>query len=401
MTPPEIVITVIACLCAAMTGSKLRDLTADPGNRALRLLCASLAAITLATVLQPLAPRLDQWVGRLDTTRVVANCLVLIAAEGGRSAFLYMSRPEHLASRVARRRALALLSCIAVIVALFAITPVRHRLGEPYVLSHAYYAATPAPLAAPYTMVFLAYLSWCAAASLRPTASYARRAPGGLLRVGLTLLAGGVGTTLAYVVVKVGASVAHASGSTSASTLDTVVAACYGLASALILLGATISSWGPRVGLASAWTNLKAHRDCRRLQPLWDLVHRAAPEVTLLPHPRQPTLRRLRMTVEILDGCAQLSRWAPQRPAVIGNSERAAAAVEAALIRAAADARLRGPAPEAGAGTHLCPPEDREAEAEVAWLSRISTSLRHRAETPGPGLADGRPSHNAGTTGAS
>jgi hypothetical protein len=404
VTPPEIVIAVVACLCAAMAGSKLRDLAANPGNRALRLLCASLAAVTLATILQPLAARMDQWVGRLDTTRVVADCLVLIAAECGRSAFLYMSHQQQQAYRVARLRAAALLGCLATLAVLFAITPVHHRLDEPYVLSHAYYAATPPPNAAPYVMVYLAYLTWCAVGSLSQTARYARRAPGGLLRLGLSLLAGGVGITLGYVLVKIAASFAHAYGSAWASTLDTAVAASYGLASALILLGATISSWGPRIGLASAWTNFTARRDCRRLTPLWDLVHGAAPEVTLLPHPRQPTLRRLRMTVEILDGCAQLSQWAPQRPIATGTSERAAAAVEAALIRAAADARLHSPATGANAGTRLCPPENREAGAEVAWLSRISTALRHQR---GRGLgiligsANGRPARNTGPAGAS
>jgi len=384
VTPPEIVIAVIAVGCAVMAGYKLRDLAADPENWALRLICVSLIALTLATILQPVAAELDQAVGRLDTTRVLANCLVLVAAESGRSAFLCLSGPEHEAHRVLRRRAATLLGCLVAIVLLFAVTPVRHHLDEPYVRSHAYYAATPNLLAAPYVAVFLAYLTWCAAGSVTVAARYARRASTGLLRLGLSLLTGGAGTALGYVVVKVAASIGHARGSTWASPLDTAVAALYGLASALILLGATICSWGPRVGLESAWTNLVARRDCRRLTPLWNLVHRAVPEVALLPHPRPPTLRRLRMTVEILDGCAQLSRWAPARPEPAGagqsrcrTSERAAAAIEAELIRAAAHSKLASPATPADTGTRLCPAGDREAGAELTWLTQISTALRY------------------------
>ena len=227
MTPPEIVIAAIAAGCAAMAGYKLRDLAADPGNWAVRLICVSLLALTLATVLQPLAARLDQAVGRLDTARVVANCLVLVAAEAGRSAFLYMSGPERQAHRVLRRRAGALLGCLAVILLLFALTPVRHHLDEPFVRSHAYYAATPSLLAAPYVAVFLAYLTWCAAGSIAVAARYAGSAPSGLLRLGLSLLAGGAGTTLGYVLAKVAASVAHANGSAWAGPLDTAVAAFY------------------------------------------------------------------------------------------------------------------------------------------------------------------------------
>jgi hypothetical protein len=387
MTPPEIVIAVTAGGCAAMAAYKLRDLAADPGNWALRLLCVSLPALTLATILQPLAARLDQLVGRLDTARVVSNCLVLIAAESGRSAFLYMTRPDHEAHRVLRRRTAALAGALATIVVLFAVTPVRHHLDDPYVRSRAYYAATPNLLTAPYVAVFLAYLTWCAAGSISAAAQYARRAPNGLLRLGLNLLAGGAGTTLGYVLVKVAASVAHARGSAWAGPLDTAVAALYGLASALIVLGASICSWGPAVGLDRAWTNLVARRDCRRLVPLWNLVHSAVPEVALLPHPRQPKLRRLRMTVEILDGCAQLSRWAPRRPEPAsagqgrrGSSGRAAAALEAGLIRGAVHNKLTSPATMTDTGTRLCPSGDRDAATGLAWLSRISAALRHERD---------------------
>jgi hypothetical protein len=398
VTPPEIVIAAIAGGCAVMAGYKLRDLAADPGNWAVRLICLSLTALTLATILQPLAVRLDQLVGRLDTARVVANCLVLVAAESGRSAFLYMSGPEFQAHRVLRRRAGVLLGCLGAIVVLFAVTPARHHLDEPYVRSHAYYAATPNLLAAPYVALFLAYLTWCAAGSITVAARYAGRAPSGLLRVGLSLLAAGAGTTLGYVLVKVAASIAHARGSVWASPLDTAVAALYGLTAALILLGATICSWGPRVGLDRAWTNLVARRDCRRLAPLWNLVHSAVPDVALLPHPQQPTLRRLRMTVEILDGCAQLSMWAPQRPESAGavqgrrdKSERAAAALEAGLIRAAAHSKLASPAAAADTGTRLCPGGNREAGAELAWLTRISTALRYESGSePRRGQTRGR-----------
>src|SRR5205814_6071472 len=74
--------------------------------------------------------------------------------------------------------------------------------------------------------------------------------------------------------------------------------------------GATLPSWGPKVGLERLWDAYTARRQCRQLYPLWTLVDSAVPDVTILPHPAEPVLRRARMTVEILDGYVQLSRWA-------------------------------------------------------------------------------------------
>src|SRR5215468_1151810 len=86
------------------------------------------------------------------------------------------------------------------------------------------------------------------------------------------------------------------------AALEVLITPLYTTTTATLLVAATIPSWGARIGLDRAWANLSARQDCRRLQPLWDLVYRAVPEVALLPHPTRPPLRRVRMIVEILDG---------------------------------------------------------------------------------------------------
>ncbi len=338
-----VAIAVVAVVCWAMIGYKLRDLVRNPGNRPLRYLVITLAGLTLSMSIQPLARWLDHTLGILDLGRVLANCFALAGATSAQATLLYLTSQDELTPRRVRRRFLALLGIVAVIVVTFVLTPPPYSLSDPYVVSHAYYVATPTPSAMPYQFVFLAYLAWAALYSGVLLRRYARTAPRPLLRLGLRLMIGGCATGLVYVAVKVVASLATGSRPDLARVLDRLVVPCYMVASVALLVGATLPSWGPRIGLDRRWNTIVAWRDCRQLQPLWKLIHTAVPQVTMTPHPAEPTLRRVRMTVEILDGYVQLTPWtsaqiedrARRRARETSDAERDAEIEAAVLVEAA------------------------------------------------------------------
>jgi Family of unknown function (DUF6545) len=394
-------LAVIALVCWVMAGYKVRDLIRDPGNRPLRYLSLALVAVALSITVQPICQWLDQTVGVLDVGRVVSNGLALTAAGVGQLVLLHMTRTDDAVHRTVRRRITALLVALAVMVVLFLLTPARYSLSDPYVLSHAYYAATPTPAAAPYALVFLAYLGWIAVQWTTLAHRYASMAVRPLLRLGLRLITAGSVLVLAYIAVKVTASIAAAAHQPLAHTLDAVIIPLYTSATTAVLLGATLPSWGPRVGLERLWNNLAARRDCRRLRPLWTLVHQAVPHVALLPHPPQPSLRRIRMTVEILDGYVQLAPWFPAEAATVTrrhaedaglSPENRDAAVEAVVVALAVRDKLADRPPATAAvpvpvGGESEGDGETGAAAEVARLARVAHAL-HNSPAVSAALAE-------------
>jgi len=375
MAPIRIALAAVTLACWLMSLYKLRDLRRDPGNQALRYLCLTLVATTLSLTVQPWAPQFDRAVGVLNAGRVLSNCLTLVAAGAGQSFLLYTTHPAVRARPPARRRMLALLVCLSAIAVLFALTPPAYKVTDPYVRSGLYYYSTPTPAAAPYTVVFLAYLVWTLATLTRLGGhqAYARAAPRPLLRFGLRLISAGGVLGLGYVAAKLAAMAATARH-TSYPALDRSIVALYAAAIAAVLIGATLPSWGTRVGLDRLWDDLAARRDCRRLRPLWRFTHDAVPDVALLPHPTRASLRRVRMTVEILDAYAQLAPWMSPVPDRT-DPDADAAALAVAVRRHAAGEPFELAAPPYRAAADI---EDTNAAAQVDWLVRVAAAVRRR-----------------------
>jgi hypothetical protein len=394
---------VVTLICWGMSLYKLRDLSRDPGNRPLRALCLALVAITLSLTIQPLAPAIDQYFGVVDLARVASNCLSLICATAAGAFLLYMTSSDTPTRRQVRRRVTTLGVTVAVIIALFILTPPAASLTDPRVRSGEYYGD---PFNAPFMYAYLAYLGWSLAQVVILATRYARIAHRPLLRFGLRLIAAGAAWGLGYVAAKLVAVVAGALWPGSVLITDAVVVLCFTTSILLVLIGSTIPSWGPRVGLDRIWIWAGALRDCYRLRPLWSAIHGVLPEIALLPTPdgprelaafaRDPSLRRVRMTVEILDGYASVRPWMSEQ--VFTEAQRTAqemglvgdqldVAVEAAVIAAALTVRRRGwPAAEDAVGVPMLPTGPRTpdqvdgnnsgAAEQVTWLTQVARAYR-------------------------
>jgi hypothetical protein len=397
---------IVTLVCWCMSLYKLRDLTRDRCNRPLRALCLALVAITLSLTTQPVMPAIDQFVGVIDVTRLVSNCLTLISATAAQAFLLYMTGSDAPVRRQVRRRVVMLIVTLTAIVVLFVVTPPAASLSDPRVRSGEYYGD---PFTAPFLYAYLAYLGWSMAQVVILAPRYTRITPRPLLRLGLRLITAGASVGLGYVAAKLVAVAAGALWPDSALITDAVVVTSFTVAILLILIGATIPSWGPRIGLDRVWSWAVALRDCYRLHPLWAAIHKVVPEIALLPAPsgtrgyaaylREASLRRVRMTVEILDGYAALRPWMSGRvfrQAQVAAREagltgdRLAATTEAAVLAAALTYRHRGwPMPADADEVPLLSTDQRPADPvggdhsgaaeQVSRLAQVARAYRSSA----------------------
>lgn len=395
-----------AALAAAAWGAAvhgLRDLRRDPANPALRHLIPALIAASLSFTVRSTAPALDRATGVAGVDRVASNSLTLVATTASLGLLLHMAGPERAGPRL-RRRIAALVGCVALMASLVAIRSVAQGAG-PRVLDHQ--EATPSLAAAPDTVVYLTFLGWIVLEA--GLFAFRRRSTGlagsPLLALGLHTFVGGTLLGVGYAAVELAAGLAATWGAPS-PVLDGTASALYLLAAAAILAGATLPAWGPRLGVETAVDRLAARATCRRLRPLWKLLYAATPQIALLPHPRRAQLRRARLTVEILDGCALLAPWtnaaaarrAEHHAAARGLAPSArAAAVEATALAVAAQRKRQGRPPASdpvsgGVAPHGA--HSASAAEQAAWLANVARALRRspvvtatlaELQTPEPG----------------
>ncbi|MEU8284148.1 MAB_1171c family putative transporter [Micromonospora sp. NPDC048905] len=398
---------VVTLICWGMSLYKLRDLARDRGNRPLRALCLALIAITISMTLQPLMPKIDQLFGTPDVTRLMSNCLSLVCATAAQAFLLYMTSGDDSTRRRVRRLTIALALTIAVMIMMFGATLVDGSLSDPRVRTREYYGEPVHPpfhfVYLAYLFVYLAYLGWSLTQVVALANRYARIAHRPLLRFGLRMITAGSLWGLAYVAAKL---VAVALGNRSpdfARITDSVVVLTFSTSILLVLIGSTIPSWGPRIGLERLWVAAVAFRDYYRLYPLWTRIHAVLPEIALLPPPsgvrgalsvaRDASLRRVRITVEILDGYATLRPWmstavltqaqtAAREGGLLGEQQTAMA--EAVVIGAALASRLNGAPPSTETTEALTlplgPPRDSDADDldaadQVTWLAQVARAI--------------------------
>ncbi|MGC4806133.1 MAB_1171c family putative transporter [Micromonospora sp. DT233] len=391
---------VVTLICWGMSLYKLRDLARDRGNRPLRALCLALIAITLSLTLQPVMPRIDQFVGVPDVARLASNCLSLVCVTAAQAFLLYMTNGDASTRRRVRRQLTALGVTVAAMIVLFLRTPPAVSLSDPRVRTGEYYGE---PFHAPFLYVYLAYLAWSLTQVVVLAHRYAGIAHRPLLRFGLRLITAGSLAGLAYVGAKLVAVGVGQLAPGSALITDAVVVVAFTTSILLVLIGSTIPSWGPHVGLDRLWTWARACGDYYRLYPLWARIHDVLPEIALLPRrsgvrgamsiARNASLRRVRITVEILDGYASLRPW--MSAAVAAHAQRAArhrglraeqqaAVVEAAVVGAALQARLDGTVADDASveapGIPLGPPREPGtgepgAADQVTWLAQVARAM--------------------------
>ncbi|MGV9479508.1 MAB_1171c family putative transporter [Gordonia aichiensis] len=121
--------------------------------------------------------------------------------------------------------------------------------------------------------------------------------------------------------------------------------------------------------LHSRWTGLAARRRHRRdataLEPLWELVTAAIPEVVLPTESSSPTQRLHREVVEIRDALTQLSPLVPEEFDDVDDE------VKVAMLRDAVDA-YRDEGGASGPVRPMVPADGAGLDAEAAPLIRLS-----------------------------
>jgi hypothetical protein len=389
LSPVVVAGAFVALACWVLTVVKVRDVIRDPRNRPLRYLTATLVSLSLAMSLQPLAQWLDHVTGILDLGRVTGNAFTIVAAASAQVVLLHLARPQDEIRQQARRRIMLMALTVALIVVLFLFTPAPYSVSDPYVVSHAYYYDTPTAAGAPYQFVVIAYLGWASAEGIWRSRRYASVASRPTLRAGMLLIGCGCLFILAYIALKLVTILFAVSESGLVTYLQNrVLVPTYTAASLVILTGATLPSWGPKVGLERLWDAIVACRQCRQLYPLWTLVGSAVPHVVMLPHPAQPVLKRARMTVEILDGYVQLSRWTSGEAVECARHHAASrvasgsardAAIEAAVMAVAARDARTGRQPVDDPDRTLLPDAlatDGAGGAQMTRLIRVANALR-------------------------
>jgi hypothetical protein len=383
--PIHLYMALTALACWVVTVRKLIDLRRSPRLVVLRHMCLAQISLSLAISVQPFTDEIDRTVGLLDTSRVISNTMTMVAAGSGLAVGLYSAYPEPLARPVVRRCMWTLGACVAACVVLFLAVRPPYALDDPHVTGNDYYAYTPPLTEVPYTLVYVGFLVWALFGVI--VVAYRNRSqipfcpPIVVLGVE-TMLAGafmGIGYSLAKA-----ADAVLATGGRSLPHAQPFIALLFTGAIVAVLGGLAIPVVGPRFGLDRLSDNLAARRSCRRLLPLWRLVYAASPQIALLPHPSSPVLRKVRLTVEILDGCAALAPWmgAPTSPHPeprdgIASDDRDAVVVEATELAEAARRKLGGvPGTDRGLTAFTGPAGHTSTAAEqVDWLERVSQAL--------------------------
>lgn len=401
-------IAVVALACWLATARKLVDLRRNPTSVVLRHMCLAQASLSTAITVQSLVGTFDRTVGVLDSGRMTSNVMTMVAAASGLAVGLYSAYPEEVARPQARRCMWTMAGCSVAVMVLYALFPPHYALTDPYVTSHAYYVATPSLVEVPYTVVYLAFMvralvGVCVVANSHR--SSIRLCPP-VVALGVQTLLGGAFLGIAYAVTKAAAATL-AIWDVSFLAIDVAIPTLFTAAILAVLAGLAVPALGPRFGLERVSDHLAARRSCRDLLPLWRLVYGASPQIALLPHPTSPVLRRVRLTVEILDGCAALAPWmvptplpAPATAPALGDRpaggdadpEEQAAIAEATKLAAAARRKLDGMGPSNDSTDHSAGsprgPVDRSDSAadQVDWLEKVSRALaapRGGATAPG------------------
>ncbi|CAM3331119.1 MAB_1171c family putative transporter [Kibdelosporangium persicum] len=168
------------------------------------------------------------------------------------------------------------------------------------------------------------------------------------------------------------------------------------LAAILVLVGVTLPTWAPKIGLTAVFDWFGRLRTYHRLRPLWFALYQATPQIALVPPrpaitdlllPTDLELRLYRRVIEIRDGRLALQPYLDPE-AGRGASD---AMVEASMLAAAVAAKRVG-APTrddevvSQAGTVA---GGRDLESDTVFLMDVARAYRKLSRTGQPATEQG------------
>ncbi|MEU6715801.1 MAB_1171c family putative transporter [Nonomuraea sp. NPDC046802] len=382
-------------LAWALLFSRLMHAYWRPPDQARRLLWWVLLGLAVSlTVLTPAGyAAVAQVTGVPNLARLLGHAGMLLASWSGQALLrLLHTTPSSPAASTPwlRRQVWGLLAALALLSLLFALadTPIDD------VRFAGRYAATPWVLE--YWLVYLACLAPAYVNMVRFAARYARLTSDWILRLGLRLLAAGAICGLAYHIHKAFLFAAHRLPLPylppgPSQFLDAMLPL---FGHVLVLVGATLPTWGPRLSSPVSW--LRRYRAYQALRPLWLDLYRQDPHIALIPplpalvdllSPRDLSLRLYRRVIEIRDG--RMSLHPHLDPTVEATARRQAteagvsgqaldAVVEAAMLAAAIQAKAQGARPTSTTSPEAVP-GGLDLESDIAFLSDVARAYRRQA----------------------
>jgi hypothetical protein len=240
----------------------------------------------------------------------------------------------------------------------------------------------PTPTAAAYWVVLNGYLGTVLAIAATLFWRISRSAPAGLLRRGLHAMASGTILVALYALLKMGVIVMHNVGvAMSVATVEPAANALCTVGIIVAIVGAAVPASGK---LRSV---LHAYQALWHLRPLWYVMRRTFPDITLFPRRRallelagvdEVQLRLYRRVIEIRDGMLSLRDYLPAGALTaareyVGDDP---ALIEACGIAVALE-RHRSGAPPTDDGDRWAKVGGEIAD-EVAWLSAVSIAFGRR-----------------------
>ncbi|MCL5108047.1 MAG: hypothetical protein M1401_04130 [Chloroflexi bacterium] len=383
----EILAYVPVLLTWAAVAYKLLAFLRSPGEPGLRSFWFGLLALALSltTLLPPVYLGIDRLVGISNLARLLAHCLMAVAAWSIHMFLFYLNYPDA-RTRPGRRREVFLLGLtLALLIGLFALADVREETLD----FTSRYADTP--FIAEYRLVLIGYLGLVLANAARLSWRYAGiSAMRPSLHLGLRLVAIGATVGLGYS--------AHGAFYLAARRFDLgypfgdeelVSDALLAVCLVLVLVGSTMPAWGARLGIPALHAWAVRYRACRRLYPLWRDLYRANPQIALIPPSgavcdaltlRGTGFRLYRRVVEIRDAQLALRPHVDPRAAVHAAAlcresgivgEEAGTVTEAARLASALRAKEQGRVfgdPERAPRM----PGWGDVQREAAFLSRVA-----------------------------
>lgn len=363
---------------------RARSSTNPPAARCYGLILFALA-VSFSTMAASTQALINAYV--LDGGKLVGNLCTLVAAFGAVAATLYTRWPPEQASPRVRRRAAGLGAAAVVLVVTF-------FWPHPVPLTGSFdglYAIDPS--LALYTTAYALYVGFCLGDFTRLCATFSAHAPR-FLRWGLRVLTLGGALGVAYAAAKLGIVVHRVITGSRAAPGD-AQGVCHGAFSSF---GCTVVVGGPALVVLLAVTGVllcagasrledlaeftATMRTDRRLQPLWQAITHAVPQVLPEKTPAdnddpgavERMRRRLaRRYVEIRDGLLLLAPHRPQaHEGAETDPEREAAAIAAAIAAKQAE---HPPVREVPAAPLATLDHDPDRGADTAWLQQVAIAF--------------------------
>lgn len=342
-----------------------------------------LAFVFLAPAAQVVESTLLPSLGRL-----LSNVCTLVAAFEWLHVMLYISYPAERVPAKARARLATLLIAITVMAGMFFASSPPTGIG---VFTGLYRSQ---PTLAVYTLVFTGYLGFTVV-DLAALALRSVRGARAWLRLGMILIAAGCLFATSYLIEKaigvvnelvIGSTAEPYCSSEFATLSCTFAIAMPALAALLMILGITLPTLGPR--LEHLVRDFWYWRCLRRLQPLWETLNEALPDIpggNLRPLPLSAISERFyRRVIAIRDGLLTLQPYRDptdthkhrEQANAVGVADRhRAAAIEAADIRAALHRRRQNLPPCGYTADNNVATEQDTLTSELRWLTRVSHAL--------------------------